>query len=166
MGFCAGISQTKSPVAGSDKALRFSGSKNLKRQGTYHYVLGLNTSAPGPVAAYFNSLSSLLQRNEQSSGWFSRNTKWSVAGALFCSWNAFRQEDVYIEMQIPGGVNAFFLDGANQRYAVLLSRAHTQHKTKDMYSDPVCRWINNGGTRSMCLVCCEPSVPPLSAFLA
>lgn len=73
----------------------------------------------------------LIQENASSrSSWFrsgslgnlanlgvnmGKSTKWTMAGGIYCTFNAFRHEDVYVEFHIPGGVGAYTLDEDHSR---------------------------------------------------
>lgn len=80
---------------------------NLKENGTYHYVTGVDTSGTAMVAAYMNTLTFSLGENQL---WFGKHPMWKVHSGIYCSYNAFSRVDVRVLVQIPGSVEAHVVD--------------------------------------------------------
>ncbi|KAI0233732.1 bud site selection protein [Massospora cicadina] len=80
----------------------------VPESGSYHFVIGLDASSSATLAAYINSLTYLM---EIPHGWFSKVPVWRVRLGLYCCYNAFSRVDVRVEVSIPGGVEAYAVDG-------------------------------------------------------
>ena len=89
---------------------------NSKELGSYHFVVGVDTSSSAAVAAYLNSM---LYQMPDSSGWFMNssksNTVYKISAGTYCCWNFFSNIDVRVEINIPGGVEAYGIDGIHER---------------------------------------------------
>jgi len=87
--------------------------------GSYHFVLGTDTSSSATIAAYLNSLSYSL--TEEQSGWFSNNKNqpsWKIRSGTYCCFNAFSRVDMRVEVQIPGGVVSYLVDLKGDRHPI------------------------------------------------
>jgi len=87
--------------------------------GSYHFVLGTDTSSSATIAAYLNSLSYSLA--EEQSGWFSNNKSqpsWKIRSGTYCCFNAFSRVDMRVEVQIPGGVVSYLVDLKGERHPI------------------------------------------------
>jgi len=87
--------------------------------GSYHFVLGTDTSSSATIAAYLNSLSYSLA--EEQSGWFSNNKSqpsWKIRSGTYCCFNAFSRVDMRVEVQIPGGVVSYLVDLKGDRHPI------------------------------------------------
>ncbi|ORX52991.1 chaps-domain-containing protein [Piromyces finnis] len=87
--------------------------------GSYHFVLGTDTSSSATIAAYLNSLSYSLA--EEQAGWFSNNKSqpsWKIRSGTYCCFNAFSRVDMRVEVQIPGGVVSYLVDLKGDRHPI------------------------------------------------
>ena len=81
----------------------------LKRQqegakvGYYHYVFGLFLESPGMTSVYLNALINEQERNQK---WFS-NGEWQITKGVFCVYDAFCQQDVRVEINLPGQMKIY-----------------------------------------------------------
>ena len=73
-------------------------------------MTGVDVSSPATLAAYFNSLSYLV---EQSA--LGKTAVYQLRSGTFCSWNAFAKVDVRVEAKIPGGVDSYAVDPLGQK---------------------------------------------------
>jgi len=91
---------------------------SAKDIGSYHFVLGIDTSSSATIAAYLNSLSYSL--TEEQSGWFSNNSQpsWKIRSGTYCCFNAFSRVDMRVEVQIPGGVVSYLVDLKGDRHPI------------------------------------------------
>jgi len=92
---------------------------STKDIGSYHFVLGTDTSSSATIAAYLNSLSYSLA--EEQSGWFSNNKSqpsWKIRSGTYCCFNAFSRVDMRVEVQIPGGVVSYLVDLKGDRHPI------------------------------------------------
>ncbi|KAG4103384.1 chaps-domain-containing protein [Neocallimastix lanati (nom. inval.)] len=92
---------------------------STKDIGSYHFVLGTDTSSSATIAAYLNSLSYSL--TEEQSGWFSNNKSqpsWKIRSGTYCCFNAFSRVDMRVEVQIPGGVVSYLVDLKGDRHPI------------------------------------------------
>jgi len=81
--------------------------------GSYHYVSGVDASSSASLAAYINSLTYAI---EDSNTWFSKSSAWKVKNGCYCCFNAFSRVDIRVDVKIPGGVNAYFIDLRGERH--------------------------------------------------
>lgn len=88
---------------------------------SYHFVLGVDTSSSASIAAYVNSLTYSM---EGSVGWF-RNNPWKIARSIYCCYNVFSRVDMRVEARIPGGVTAYAINSAGQKYDAVAARSPT-----------------------------------------
>lgn len=72
--------------------------------GFYHHVIGLDTSSPATVSAYFAELAA----SQQSASWLAGGT-WTISGGVYCCYDAFTRQDLRVHVTIPGGVSATLL---------------------------------------------------------
>eukprot|EP00158_Paraphelidium_tribonemae_P007916 Partr_v1_DN28396_c3_g1_i6_m78452 putative Bud site selection protein len=81
----------------------------------YHFVTGVDTSSSASIAAYMNSLTYLMPDAPRWFGGASKNPSFTIRSGTYCSWNFFSRVDVRVEVKIPGGVEAYGVDGVNDR---------------------------------------------------
>lgn len=70
-----------------------------KQLGVYHHVLGIDASSSASLAAYVNTLT----HN-------STDKIHKVISGLYCSYNAFSNLDMRVEVKIPGSVESYSVD--------------------------------------------------------
>uniref|UniRef100_A0A060T5A7 ARAD1B09350p n=1 Tax=Blastobotrys adeninivorans TaxID=409370 RepID=A0A060T5A7_BLAAD len=80
---------------------------NLRENGTYHFVTGVDTSSSASVAAYLNTLTFSLGETQL---WFGKHPQWKVHSGTYCTYNAFSRVDLRVSAQIPGSVEAYAVD--------------------------------------------------------
>ncbi|KAI8318836.1 chaps-domain-containing protein [Martensiomyces pterosporus] len=80
--------------------------------GSYHHVLGVDTSSSASLAAYINSLQYSLN---ETPGWFGSNNSWKIASGTYCSYNVFSNVDLRVQVKIPGGVDAYIVTAQGER---------------------------------------------------
>ncbi|KAI8909184.1 Chs5p-Arf1p-binding proteins-domain-containing protein [Gorgonomyces haynaldii] len=80
--------------------------------GSYHYVLGPDTSSSATIAAYLNSLTYMLGSQTI------KNNPWKITGGTFCCYNAFSRVDMRVSVKIPGGVEAYCIDIRGERQPI------------------------------------------------
>ncbi|KAJ1823032.1 bud site selection protein [Coemansia sp. RSA 2598] len=83
--------------------------------GSYHHVLGVDTSSSASLAAYINSLQYSLS---ESPGWFGASNGWKITSGTYCSYNAFSNVDLRVQIKIPGGVDAYIVTVLGERKEV------------------------------------------------
>ncbi|KAI9202649.1 Chs5p-Arf1p-binding proteins-domain-containing protein [Polychytrium aggregatum] len=93
---------------------------NIKGQqkdiGSYHYVLGVDSSSSATVAAYLNSL---MYNIEESQTWFGgKHTQWKIKSGTYCCFNAFSRVDIRVEVRIPGGVESYIVDLRGDKHPI------------------------------------------------
>ena len=76
--------------------------------GTYHQVQGVEASSSATFSAYINSLSYLS----------SPKSGWKITNGTFCCFNSFSRVDVRVEVNIPGGVDAYILDLQGKKHLI------------------------------------------------
>ena len=94
--------------------------------GYYHHVIGLDTSSPATVSAYFAELAA----SQQSTKWLASGT-WQISGGVYCCYDAFTRQDLRVHVTIPGGVRATLLrcdDGVVRPAAAPASAHASQHR--------------------------------------
>ncbi|KAJ2842878.1 bud site selection protein, partial [Coemansia erecta] len=92
-----------------------SSNRNEADIGSYHHVLGVDTSSSASLAAYINSLQYLLS---DSPGWFGANNNWKIASGTYCTYNSFSNIDLRVQIKIPGGVDAYAINARGERTEV------------------------------------------------
>ena len=60
--------------------------------GFYHHVIGLDTSSPATVSAYFAELAA----SQQSASWLAGGT-WTISGGVYCCYDAFTRQDLRVQ---------------------------------------------------------------------
>ena len=98
-----------------------------------------------------------------SAGWFSRASKWSITSGLYCTWNAFRQQDVYVEVRIPGGITAF-MSNKGQRCTRQTVFQSVFESLNGCEAGVQCHSMP--GPKSMCVLLCARFIRSAKAFLA
>ncbi|KAJ2194262.1 bud site selection protein, partial [Coemansia sp. RSA 530] len=83
--------------------------------GSYHHVLGVDTSSSASLAAYINSLQYSLN---DKPGWFGPGNNWKIASGTYCTYNAFSKLDLRVQIKIPGGVDAYAINVQGERQDV------------------------------------------------
>ncbi|KAG2487075.1 hypothetical protein HYH03_014321 [Edaphochlamys debaryana] len=78
-------------------------------KGYYHYCLGVNTSSSAAVAAYFATLTSMVEAPTFLQGLFS-TTETRIERGFYCCYDPLSRLDVRCELCIPGGVVCGALD--------------------------------------------------------
>lgn len=89
-----------------------SSNRNEPDIGSYHHILGADTSSSASLAAYINSLQYSLN---ETPGWFGANSSWKIASGTYCSYNAFSKVDLRVQAKIPGGVDAYAVNAQGER---------------------------------------------------
>ncbi|KAI9504329.1 Chs5p-Arf1p-binding proteins-domain-containing protein [Coemansia spiralis] len=92
-----------------------SSNRNEADIGSYHHVLGIDTSSSASLAAYINSLQYSLSDKQ---GWFGANNNWKIASGTYCTYNAFSNIDLRVQIKIPGGVDAYAINVRGERKEV------------------------------------------------
>ncbi|KAJ1896564.1 bud site selection protein [Kickxella alabastrina] len=92
-----------------------SSNKNEPEIGSYHHVLGADTSSSASLAAYINSLQYSLS---DTPGWFGTSNSWKISSGTYCSYNAFSNVDLRVQIKIPGGVDAYIVTVQGERKEV------------------------------------------------
>ncbi|KAJ2696975.1 bud site selection protein [Coemansia sp. IMI 203386] len=92
-----------------------SSNRNEPDIGSYHHVLGVDTSSSASLAAYINSLQYSLN---ESPGWFGASNGWKITSGTYCSYNAFSNVDLRVQIKIPGGVDAYIVTVLGERKEV------------------------------------------------
>ncbi|KAJ8323647.1 bud site selection protein [Batrachochytrium dendrobatidis] len=88
-------------------------SKSVPKEiGSYHFVLGADTSSSATVAAYLNSLMYMLAPVQ------GKPNPWKIKMGTFCCFNAFSRVDVRVEVKIPGGVDSYIVDLRGDRHPI------------------------------------------------
>jgi tetratricopeptide (TPR) repeat protein len=95
---CYLTKEAKKPLLGLGKA--------PSPNGYYHYVYGIPAFSPAVVTTHVHNL---LNSQEKQKGWFSINDH-KIVRALYVTYDAFRQIDVCIETNLPGGTKVYGLD--------------------------------------------------------
>ncbi|KAJ2809070.1 bud site selection protein [Coemansia furcata] len=105
--------------------------------GSYHHVLGVDTSTSASLAAYINSLQYSLSETQ---GWFGSGNNWKIASGTYCTYNAFSNVDLRVQVKIPGGVDAYIVTPAGDRREVteeLWKECHVSSLLRAiLYADP------------------------------
>ncbi|KAJ2741242.1 bud site selection protein [Coemansia sp. BCRC 34301] len=105
--------------------------------GSYHHVLGVDTSTSASLAAYINSLQYSLS---ETLGWFGSGNNWKIASGTYCTYNAFSNVDLRVQVKIPGGVDAYIVTPAGDRREVteeLWKECHVSSLLRAiLYADP------------------------------
>ncbi|KAJ2880219.1 bud site selection protein [Coemansia aciculifera] len=105
--------------------------------GSYHHVLGVDTSTSASLAAYINSLQYSLS---ETLGWFGSSSNWKIASGTYCTYNAFSNVDLRVQVKIPGGVDAYIVTPAGERREVteeLWKECHVSSLLRAiLYADP------------------------------
>ncbi|KAJ1831160.1 bud site selection protein [Coemansia sp. RSA 2711] len=83
--------------------------------GSYHHVLGVDTSSSASLAAYINSLQYSLN---DKPGWFGSGNNWKIASGTYSTYNAFSKVDLRVQIKIPGGVDAYAITAQGERKEV------------------------------------------------
>ncbi|GAO47298.1 chaps-domain-containing protein [Saitoella complicata NRRL Y-17804] len=87
--------------------------KSQLRQGSYHFVSGVDASSSASIAAYMNLLTYDLGRSE---GWFSGGKQtWKIESGTYCCYNAFSRVDLRVDVRIPGSVESYAVDSRGQK---------------------------------------------------
>ena len=81
---------------------------------SWHWVLGVDASSAASLSAYVARLS-LAPPSSRLARLTDVGT--TVAGGIFCCYDAFTRVDVRCEVRFPGGVSAYTLDGVGERGA-------------------------------------------------
>ncbi|KAJ2767695.1 bud site selection protein, partial [Coemansia nantahalensis] len=89
-----------------------SSNRNEADIGSYHHVLGVDTSSSAALAAYINSLQYSLS---DKPGWFGATNAWKIASGTYSTYNAFSKVDLRVQIKIPGGVDAFAVTAQGER---------------------------------------------------
>ncbi|KAI9361183.1 Chs5p-Arf1p-binding proteins-domain-containing protein, partial [Zopfochytrium polystomum] len=85
----------------------------VKDLGSYHYVLGVDSSSSATLAAYLNSLSySIGPVNPK------QPNPWKLRSGTYCCFNAFSRVDVRVEVRIPGGVESYAVDLRGDKHPI------------------------------------------------
>lgn len=84
--------------------------KGEQRKGSYHHLVGLDTSSAAAVCAYIGELS----QRQSPSTWLSGG-EWSIVGGCFCCFDAFSRVDLRVDVRIPGGVTTYVVDRHGSR---------------------------------------------------
>ncbi|KAJ2613415.1 bud site selection protein [Coemansia sp. RSA 1365] len=92
-----------------------SSNRNEPDIGSYHHVLGVDTSSSASLAAYINSLQYSLN---DKTGWFGAANTWKIASGTYCTYNAFSKVDMRVQIKIPGGVDAYAITAQGERKEV------------------------------------------------
>ncbi|KAJ2386334.1 bud site selection protein, partial [Coemansia sp. RSA 2603] len=92
-----------------------SSNRNEPDIGSYHHVLGVDTSSSASLAAYINSLQYSLN---DAPGWFGASNSWKITSGTYCSYNAFSNVDLRVQIKIPGGVDAYIVTVLGERKEV------------------------------------------------
>ncbi|KAI0291011.1 chaps family protein [Russula brevipes] len=93
--------------------IKSTGRAGQRETGSYHFVSGIDTSSSASLAAYINSLTYSI---EEPQAWFTKGPTWKVKNGCFCCFNAFSRVDVRVDVKIPGGVSAYFIDLRGERH--------------------------------------------------
>ncbi|KAJ2683258.1 bud site selection protein [Coemansia spiralis] len=105
--------------------------------GSYHHVLGVDTSTSASLAAYINSLQYSLSETQ---GWFGSGSNWKIASGTYCTYNAFSNVDLRVQVKIPGGVDAYIVTPTGDRKEVtedLWKECHVSSLLRAiLYADP------------------------------
>ncbi|KAJ2855958.1 bud site selection protein, partial [Coemansia erecta] len=75
----------------------------------------VDTSSSASLAAYINSLQYSLS---ESPGWFGASNGWKITSGTYCSYNAFSNVDLRVQIKIPGGVDAYIVTVLGERKEV------------------------------------------------
>ncbi|KAJ3417087.1 hypothetical protein HDV05_006946 [Chytridiales sp. JEL 0842] len=84
----------------------------IKDVGSYHYVLGVDSSSSATLAAYLNSLIYTLGPPN------TKNPLWKIKSGTYCCFNAFSRVDVRVEVRIPGGVESYVVDLRGDKHPI------------------------------------------------
>jgi len=95
------------------QVVKSTGRSGQRDLGSYHYISGVDASSSASLAAYINSLTYSIEDN---SAWFSKNASWKVRNGCYCCFNAFSRVDIRLDVKIPGGVDAYFVDLRGERH--------------------------------------------------
>ncbi|ORX67987.1 chaps-domain-containing protein [Linderina pennispora] len=109
-----------------------SSNRNEPDIGSYHHVLGVDTSSSATLAAYINSLQYSLN---DTPGWFGSNNSWKITSGTYCSYNAFSNVDLRVQVKIPGGVDAYVVTAQGER------KEATEQMWKECYISAMLRAI-------------------------
>ncbi|KAJ2077432.1 bud site selection protein [Coemansia sp. RSA 988] len=114
-----------------------SSNRNEADIGSYHHVLGVDTSSSASLAAYINSLQYSLN---DKTGWFGSTNTWKIASGTYCTYNAFSKVDMRVQIKIPGGVDAYVITAQGERKEVsdtLWKECHVSAILRSiLYADP------------------------------
>ncbi|KAJ2777115.1 bud site selection protein [Coemansia javaensis] len=128
-----------------------SSNRNEADIGSYHHVLGVDTSSSASLAAYINSLQYSLS---DKPGWFGATNAWKIASGTYCAYNAFSKVDLRVQIKIPGGVDALAITAQGERKEVtdeLWRECHVSSILRAiLYSDPAAYSVT--GLRRLTLV--------------
>ncbi|KAJ1728149.1 bud site selection protein [Coemansia biformis] len=128
-----------------------SSNRNEADIGSYHHVLGVDTSSSASLAAYINSLQYSLS---DKPGWFGATNAWKIASGTYCAYNAFSKVDLRVQIKIPGGVDAFAISPQGERREVteeMWKECHVSSILRAiLYSDPATYSVT--GLRRLTLV--------------
>lgn len=81
---------------------------NTSYLGYYHYVYGVDCSSSASIAVYINS----LIKAQEKDGWMKKQ-KFKIVKAIFCIYDPMTRLDVRVEVNIPGGTNAYSMTHEN-----------------------------------------------------
>ncbi|KAJ1919602.1 bud site selection protein [Mycoemilia scoparia] len=84
-----------------------------KRVGSYHHVLGIDASSSASIAAYITTLQNNMAKTVGFFGNVSHS--WTIQSGIFCCYNAFTHEDVRVQVNIPGSVDAYIVTASGER---------------------------------------------------
>ncbi|PIA13313.1 putative Bud site selection-related protein [Coemansia reversa NRRL 1564] len=128
-----------------------SSNRNEPDIGSYHHVLGVDTSSSASLAAYINSLQYSLN---DKTGWFGATNTWKIASGTYCTYNAFSKVDMRVQIKIPGGVDAYAITAQGERKEVsdeLWKECHVSAILRSiLYADPASYSVT--GLRRLTLV--------------
>ncbi|KAJ1960893.1 bud site selection protein [Dipsacomyces acuminosporus] len=114
-----------------------SSNRNEPDIGSYHHILGVDTSSSASLAAYINSLQYSLN---ETPGWFGSSNSWKITSGTYCSYNAFSNVDLRVQVKIPGGVDAYIVTAQGERKEAseqMWKECHVSSLLRAiLYSDP------------------------------
>lgn len=83
--------------------------KTPKKQGYYHWVVGLNVTSPAAIAAYFARLSSSVKKVGYYQGMgVARDC--GIERGIYCCYDPFSEMDVWVDLAFPGSSVSRCLD--------------------------------------------------------
>ncbi|KAJ1677365.1 bud site selection protein, partial [Spiromyces aspiralis] len=84
-----------------------------KRVGSYHHTLGVDASSSASIAAYITTLQNHMSKTVGFFGGISQD--WTIQSGIYCCYNAFTGEDVRVQVNIPGSVDAYIVTASGER---------------------------------------------------